>query len=87
MPRYVALYPAALRDRALAVRPGITDPASLAYIDEASLLARASDPEREYVDVVLPRKVALAADYAERATLWTDVGVLWQTVCRLAGRR
>jgi lipopolysaccharide/colanic/teichoic acid biosynthesis glycosyltransferase len=87
VPRYVALYPAALRDRALAVRPGITDPASLAYIDEASLLARASDPEREYVDVVLPRKVALAADYAERATLWTDVGVLWQTACRLAGRR
>ena len=34
-----ALYPAALRDRALAVRPGLTDPASLAFIDEAGLLA------------------------------------------------
>ena len=41
VPRYVAQYPAALRDRVLAVRPGITDPASLAHLDEATLLARA----------------------------------------------
>jgi lipopolysaccharide/colanic/teichoic acid biosynthesis glycosyltransferase len=87
VPRYVALYPAEVRARALAVRPGITDPASLAYIDEASLLAQAADPEREYVEVVLPRKVALAAQYAERATLWTDLAVLWQTAQRLAGWR
>jgi lipopolysaccharide/colanic/teichoic acid biosynthesis glycosyltransferase len=80
VPRYVALYPAALRDRALAVRPGITDPASLAFIDEAELLARAVDPEREYVDVILPRKLQAAADYAEHATLRSDLGVLWRTL-------
>ena len=87
VPRYVALYPEALRERALAVRPGITDPASLAFIDEANLLAEAADPEREYVEVILPRKVKLAADYAERSGLRTDVLVLWRTLGVLLGRR
>jgi lipopolysaccharide/colanic/teichoic acid biosynthesis glycosyltransferase len=86
VPRYVAFYPPGLRERALAVRPGITDPASLAFIDEGALLARAADPEREYIDVVLPAKLRQAADYAERATLWTDLAVLWATLRRLAGR-
>ncbi len=83
VPRYVALYPADLRDRALAVRPGITDPASLDHMDEGELLARAADPEREYVEVILPRKVRQAADYAERATLASDVVVIARTFARL----
>ena len=44
VPRYVALYPPALRERVLAVRPGITDPASLAFIDEARSLAARRRP-------------------------------------------
>ena len=80
VPRYVAHYPAALRDRVLAVRPGITDPASLAHIDEAALLAAAADPEREYIERILPSKLALQAAYAERATLWTDLAVLARTL-------
>ncbi len=86
VPRYVALYPPALRDRALAVRPGLTDPASLAYIDEAALLAAAADPEREYVERILPAKVAQAAAYAERATLGSDLLVLARTVRALLGK-
>jgi len=80
VPRYVEKWPPALRERVLAVRPGITDPASLTFRDEAALLARAADPEREYVDVILPRKLALAADYADRASLWTDLGVIGRSV-------
>ena len=87
VPRYVAHYPPGLRERALAVRPGITDPASLAFIDEAALLTRAADPEREYIEVILPRKLQLAADYAGRASLRTDVVVLWRTLGVLLGRR
>lgn len=86
VPRYVALYPPALRERVLAVRPGLTDPASLAFIDESALLAAAADPEREYVQVILPRKLQLAAEYAERATLATDLWVLWRTLARLLAR-
>ncbi|WP_428419992.1 sugar transferase [Methylibium sp.] len=85
LPRYVAQYPAALRERVLSVRPGITDPASLAHLDESALLARAADPEREYVEVILPRKLQLAADYADRASTASDLRVLWRTLKMLLG--
>lgn len=84
VPRYVALYPAALRDRVLSVRPGITDPVSLQMADESARLARAADPEREYVEVLMPAKLREAAAYAERATLWSDLQVLARTL-RLLG--
>ena len=84
VPRYVALYPAALRDKVLSVRPGITDPVSLQMADESARLARAADPEREYVEVLMPAKLREAAAYAERATLWSDLQVLARTL-RLLG--
>ena len=80
VPRYVQHYPPGLRERALAVRPGITDPSSLAFIDEAELLAQAADPERDYVELILPRKLQAAADYAERASLRTDLQVIARTL-------
>jgi lipopolysaccharide/colanic/teichoic acid biosynthesis glycosyltransferase len=86
VPRYVALWPAALRDRVLAVRPGMTDPASLEFRDEASLLAAAADPEREYLEVILPRKLARAADYADHASLWSDLAVIGRSVGVLLSR-
>jgi lipopolysaccharide/colanic/teichoic acid biosynthesis glycosyltransferase len=86
VPRYVDVWPAALRERVLAVRPGITDPASLEFRDEAALLAAAADPEREYVEVILPRKLARAADYADRASLWTDLAVIGRSVGVLFSR-
>ena len=87
VPRYVAHYPPGLRERALAVRPGLTDPASLEFIDEAELLARAADPEREYIEVILPAKVQRAAEYAERATLASDLVVIVRTLRVLLGAR
>jgi lipopolysaccharide/colanic/teichoic acid biosynthesis glycosyltransferase len=86
LPQYVARYPAALRDQVLALKPGITDPASLDFADESALLARAADPEREYIEVILPRKLSAAAAYAERATLATDLGVIARTLGLLARR-
>ncbi len=86
VPRYVAQWPAALRDRVLAVKPGMTDPASIEFRDEATLLARADDPEREYLDVILPRKLARAADYADRASVWSDIAVIGRTVRVLVTR-
>lgn len=80
VPRYVAMYPAALRELVLSVRPGITDPASLSFRDESELLARAADPEREYVDVVMPMKLRLAADYVRNASLAGDVRLILATL-------
>jgi lipopolysaccharide/colanic/teichoic acid biosynthesis glycosyltransferase len=84
LPRYVELYPADLRERVLAVRPGITDPASLAFSHEAELLAAAADPEREYREVVMPAKLKLSADYAARASLATDLRLILATLARVA---
>ena len=86
VPRYVQHYPPGLRERALAVRPGITDPSSLAHLDEGALLAAAADPEREYIEAILPRKLQAAADYAERASLWTDLQVIARTLKLLVQR-
>lgn len=80
LPAYLARVPAALRHAVLAVRPGITDPVSLDLADESALLARAADPEREYVEVLLPQKLRAAAAYAERATLGTDLRVIGRTL-------
>jgi len=87
LPGYVALYPPELRAQVLGVRPGITDPASLKYADEASLLAAAADPEREYREVLLPAKLRESADYIRRATLASDLRVLARTAALLLGRR
>ncbi len=80
LPRYVAMYPAALRDKVLSVRPGITDPASLEYRDESALLARAADPERAYVDEVMPAKLRRAAQYVDQMSLRNDVRLIGATL-------
>ena len=80
VPRYVAHYPPALKALVLSVRPGITDPASLAFRNEAEVLATSDDPERIYIEQILPAKLAASADYARHASLWTDLGVLARTL-------
>ncbi|MEO5697084.1 MAG: sugar transferase [Burkholderiaceae bacterium] len=80
LPRYVAMYPAALRDKVLSVRPGITDPASIAYRDEATLLAGAADPERVYIEQVMPAKLRFAAEYVDRMSLLTDIRLIGATL-------
>ena len=86
VPRFVALYPPELRERVLAVRPGITDPAALEFADEVKLLAGSADPERTYVEVILPRKLRRQAEYAQRANLATDLVVIIRTLRMLAQR-
>ena len=81
VPRYVEHYPPDERARVLSVRPGITDFASLRYRDENSLLARAADPEREYLDVILPSKLRYALDYVDNpGTVADDLRVLGLTL-------
>ena len=80
VPRYVALYPAELRDKVLSVRPGITDPASVEYRSESDLLAAAADPERLYIEQIMPAKLHRAAQYVESMSLLTDVRLIGATL-------
>jgi lipopolysaccharide/colanic/teichoic acid biosynthesis glycosyltransferase len=87
LPHYVALYPPVLRAKVLSVRPGLTDMASIAFRHESELLALAADPEREYVEVVMPQKLALAANYADTASLGLDLRIIGRTLRLLLLRR
>ena len=86
VPRYVAHYPAALRDKILSVRPGITDIASIEYRDESTVLGRAADPEHAYIHEVLPHKLALAAAYVDRASVWLDIQLIARTLAAIVRR-
>ncbi|WIV96684.1 sugar transferase [Kinneretia aquatilis] len=80
VPRYVALYTPEQRELVLSVRPGITDPASLQFRHESEILARAADPEREYVEVILPAKLRIAGDYVRHASVWGDLRLILATL-------
>lgn len=80
VPRFVACYPVAVRDRVLSVAPGITDWASIRYKDESALLGTASDPERRYTEEVLPIKLGYYVRYVEQRTFLGDLKVLAATV-------
>ena len=64
----------------LAVRPGLTDPASIVYRREEELLAAATDPERAYREDVLPAKLDLYEAYVRAHGVGRDLVVLWRTV-------
>lgn len=81
--RYVAGYTEAQR-AVLQTRPGLTDPASLAWADEAATLATFADPHRAYTEMVLPRKLALSLAYLERRTVWSDLAVVTRTAAHVA---
>ena len=86
VPEYVALYTEDQR-RVLEDRPGITDPASVAFADEEQRLAEAEDPEQFYREVVLPEKLRLYLDYRRRRSWRNDLGLLLSTLGVLAARR
>ncbi len=76
--KYVDLYTPEQR-HVLDVRPGITDPASIRYRNENELLGAADDPERYYVDVILPDKLRLNLDYVARHSFGHDLSIIFQT--------
>ena len=82
VPRYVALYTPEQR-KVLDVRPGITGMASIDYIDENEILARSSDPERTYIEDILPAKLALDLRYVQERSLALDLRILRITVRRV----
>lgn len=79
VPRYVALYTPEQR-RVLAVRPGITDPASLQYRREADMLAHAANPEEFYVHEIMPAKLQRNLEYLNRRSFARDLGIILRTV-------
>lgn len=65
--------------RVLDVRPGITDPASIRFRNENELLAKAKNPEKYYVEVIMPQKIKLYLEYVNQASFWYDLKLILQT--------
>lgn len=63
----------------LDVRPGITSLASIRYRNENDILAEADDPDKAYIEQVMPDKLAIDLQYVSRANLWTDIKLIFST--------
>ena len=80
VPKYVAHYSDADKAAVHRVRPGLTDPATVRFRSEEEILGRASDPERAYVDDVLPTKIQMYKDYLDGASFVGDLRILGETI-------
>jgi len=76
--KYVDLYNVE-QQKVLSVKPGITDYASIEYSEENELLAKSNDPERTYIDEIMPAKLLLNQKYIAEKSLTTDIKIIWLT--------
>ncbi|MCB0642392.1 MAG: sugar transferase [Phaeodactylibacter sp.] len=82
VPKYVALYKEQ-QLKALTVRPGLTDLASLQYFQEAELLAQSPNPEKTYIEEILPAKLELNLEYIERQSFGFDLQIIGKTLLKI----
>ena len=79
---YVDLYTAEQRT-ILLVKPGITDYASLEYFEESDFLAKSSNPEKTYIEEIMPAKIRLNQKYIANPTLLVDLKIIFLTAKRI----
>ena len=72
--------------RVLSVRPGLTDYASIRYVDENALLAASDNPEQTYINEIMPDKLALNLKYIQEQSLWVDMKIILQTFAAIIHR-
>lgn len=77
--KYVDLYTDEQR-RVLNVRPGITDYASIEYLDENTLLAQSADPDKTYIEEIMPAKIRLNMKYINNPSLSEYLKIIFKTI-------
>lgn len=80
--KYVDMYTAEQR-RVLSVKPGITDYASIEYADENEILGRAADPDKAYVEQIMPDKIRLNMRYIENHNLREYFKIIFLTIKKI----
>lgn len=83
--RYVDMYNER-QLRVLSVRPGLTDYASIEYISESELLAKSDNPEKTYIEEVMPAKLELNLKYIEKQSIGEDIRLIFKTLGKIAGK-
>ena len=76
--KYVEMYTPE-QMKVLSVRPGITSLASIRYRNENDILAAAEDPDKCYIEQVMPDKLAIDLEYVKQATLLNDIRLIFST--------
>ncbi|HIP36200.1 MAG TPA: sugar transferase [Crocinitomix sp.] len=69
--------------KVLSVKPGLTDYASIEYFDEQTILGQAEDPNKEYIEVVMPAKLNLNLKYIKEKSLLTDLKIIFKTLGKI----
>lgn len=77
--KYVDLYTPD-QMRVLSVRPGLTDYASIRYVNENELLAASADPEQTYIQEIMPDKLNLNLKYIDEQSFRTDCKIILETL-------
>lgn len=82
VPKYVALYTEEQRE-ILKVRAGITDYASIEFSNENDILANEADPEKAYIEKIMPRKIELNKKYLSEISVMTDIKIILLTIRKI----
>jgi lipopolysaccharide/colanic/teichoic acid biosynthesis glycosyltransferase len=82
VPKYVQMYTPEQR-KVLQALPGLTDYASIQFINEQSILGAASDPEKTYITEVMPQKLALNLQYITDRTFFLDIKLIFKTIGKI----
>ena len=82
VPKYVALYTDEQKE-ILKVRAGITDYASIEFSDENDLLASEEDPEKAYIEKIMPKKIELNKKYLSEISILTDIIIILLTIKKI----
>ena len=77
--KYVDLYNKEQR-QVLSVRPGLTDYASIEYVNENEILAKYPDPEKAYIEIIMPAKLELNKKYIKEKSLLIDLKIILRTI-------
>lgn len=87
VPHYVEKYPKEKRETIFKMRPGITDWASVKFKDENAILSKSSDPERAYIEEILPIKLTYYVSYFHQASLAVDMRIIFLTFSEIFFKR
>ena len=82
VPKYVALYTDEQKE-ILKVRAGITDYASIEFSDENDLLASEEEPEKAYIEKIMPKKIELNKKYLSEISILTDIKIILLTIKKI----
>jgi lipopolysaccharide/colanic/teichoic acid biosynthesis glycosyltransferase len=80
--KYIELYDERQK-QVLKVKPGLTDYASLEYINESEILSKAANPEKFYIEKIMPAKLELNLKYINESGIKTDMKIIYKTLRKI----